>query len=427
MTAVEVAERHLELIQRVDTKLGAFVAVDRELVLADARRVDALPAAPALPLRAFPVAIKDNVDVAGYPTRFGAAASAAAPAVEDDELVRRLRAAGAFVVGKTKLPELAIWPFTEPEAFGPARNPWDPSRTPGGSTGGGAIAVATGMARLALGSDGGGSIRIPAACCGVFGLKPAPGLVPLPRGARSHWLGLSAYGPLAAGVADAAAMLDVLAGRPLEPLGTPAAGLRVAVSTRHPLPGIRVAAEIARAVRDTALILEAEGHLVEAADPPYPADIGPRFIRRWLAGIAEDARGLDPARLESRTRGMVRAGGFVARHGWAAPVERDSFQSAMRRFCERWDLLLTPVLTRTAVPIGRWRGGWIRSSLGVANWVMTPAWNLSGMAAAAIPAGLAGDGLPLAVQLVSAPGRERLLLEVSARIEARRAFPLLSG
>src|SRR4029077_9575884 len=123
-----------------------------------------------------------------------------------------LRAAGCVVIGKTQMPELAIWPFTEPQAYPATRNPWDTERTPGGSPGGGAVAVASGMAALALGSDGGGSIRIPAACCGVFGLKPGPGLVPVAGGKAEHWYGLTAFGPLARTVADAALALDVLTG-----------------------------------------------------------------------------------------------------------------------------------------------------------------------------------------------------------------------
>ena len=150
--------------------------------------------------------------MAGLPTRHGSAATQAAPARRDDGLVRRLRQAGCIPIGKTQMPELAIWPFTEPAAFPATRNPWDLSRTPGGSTGGGAAAVAAGMAALALGSDGGGSIRIPAACCGIVGVKPGPGLVPLAGGASQHWHGLTAFGPLARCAADAAVALGVLAG-----------------------------------------------------------------------------------------------------------------------------------------------------------------------------------------------------------------------
>jgi amidase len=425
--AVDVVHEHLARIHDQDPGLGAFVAVHDEDAIADAERVDGHADRASLPLAGVPVAIKDNVEVAGYPTRFGSAATSDTPAQQDDELVRRLRAAGAVVLGKTNLPELAIWPFTEPAAFRPARNPWNRERTSGGSTGGGAVAVAGGLAALALGSDGGGSIRIPAACCGIFGIKPAPGLLPLPRGAASHWLGLSAYGPLARDVAGAAAMLDVLAGQKPAALEAPPSGLRVSASIRHPSPGAPVSAEVGKAVRDTTAILEAEGHRVEWSDPPYPADLAVRVLRRYLPGIAEDAAGLDASRLEARTHKMARAGRLFARRGWAAPAEEDSWRQMVDTWFEGRDLLLMPTLAYPAPPLGRWRNaGWIRTLVSVSRWVLTAQWNLAGVAACSVPAGLSREGLPLAVQLVAPAGRERLLLEVAARIERRRAFPALS-
>jgi amidase len=423
ITAVQIAEEHLARIRKLDTTLGAFVAVRETDVLRDAARVDIDPRRSELPLAGVPVAVKDTVDVAGYATRQGSAATPAGPARADDELIRRLRAAGAVVMGKTKLPELAIWGFTEPAAFGVARNPWDPQRTPGGSTGGGAAAVASGMAALSLGSDGLGSIRIPSACCGIFGLRPAPGLVPQPGGASADWLGLSAYGPMARNVADAALMLDVLAGSTVSHLDSPRPGLRVATSVRHPTRGAPVTAEMKKAVADTGLILEVEGHSVLEADPPYPADLAVRLLRRWLPGIAEHAEGLDGRRLESRTRRMAQAGRFLQRRGWAAPAADDAWAETASRWFEGFDLLVMPVLAYTAPAVGRWEGaGWVRTALSSSRWVMTGQWNLAGVAAAALPAGVGADGLPLAVQLVAPAGRESLLLQVAARIEARRSF-----
>lgn len=423
-SATDVAREHLARIREQDSSLGAFVAIHEDNVLAAAQQVDSHAHRANLALAGVPVSIKDNVDVAGYPTRHGSAAKSDTPVAEDDELVRRLRAAGAVVIGKTKMPELAIWGVTEPLAFGPARNPWNPARTSGGSTGGGAAAVAAGMAPLALGSDGLGSIRIPCACCGVFGIRPAPGLIPLPGGASTHWLGLSAFGPLARTVTDAAAMLDVLAEGGFNNLQAPRTPLRVAVSTRHPTIGASVSHEMKKAVHETGALLQLEGHRIEEADPPYPSDLAIRLLRRWLPGIAEDAQGLDPRRLEPRTRKLVRAGRFVQRRGWAAPVSGDSWRVTMARWFEAHDLLVMPVLAYTAPPVGRWaRGGWFPTVLSVSRWVMTGQWNLAGVAAASIPAGLAKDGLPLAVQLVAPAGRERLLLEVAARIESRRPFP----
>ena len=212
VSPVDVIAEHLKRIEALDGEIHAFQLVRRERALAEAATLAAQANLDVLPLAGVPVAIKDNVDVAGEPTRHGSAATTESPADHDDELVRRLRAAGAIVIGKTVMPELAIWPFTEPEAFlPPTRNPWNAERTPGGSTGGGAAAVATGMVPLALGSDGGGSLRIPAACCGIVGLKPGTGVVPLARGAAHHWLGLTEFGPMANSAADLALMLDVLA------------------------------------------------------------------------------------------------------------------------------------------------------------------------------------------------------------------------
>ena len=192
--------------------------------------------------------------------------------------------------------------------------------------------MASGMAALALGSDGGGSIRIPAACCGVFGLKPTPGLVPLPRGAPSHWLGLSAYGPIARTVEDAAVMLDVLAGRPPRQEVPRPQHLRIAVSLRAAVPGTRIDPEVAAAVMDAGRRLREAGHSVVEADPPYPLDGGLRFSRRWLPGIAEDAERLDLERLEPRTRAMVRAGRRLRSLGLAAPVEREPLRDRVRAF-----------------------------------------------------------------------------------------------
>src|SRR5947209_9923227 len=205
----EVVDACLARIAATDAGIGAFHLVDADGARRAAEALAARPDLSGLPLAGVPVAVKDNLDVAGLPTRYGSAATSPEPATADDPIVARLRAAGAVVVGKTRMPELAIWPFTESRAFGGTRNPRDPSRNAGGSTGGGAAAVAAGMVPLALGSDGGGSLRIPAANCGVVGLKPGRAVAGLATG---HWYGCTAFGPIAATVADAALALDVLAG-----------------------------------------------------------------------------------------------------------------------------------------------------------------------------------------------------------------------
>lgn len=421
VSPTDVVKAYLEQIAALDPELHAFQVVRTERALAEAEALAARPDLGELPLAGVPVAIKDNVDVALESPRQGSAATLDTPATKDDELVRRLRAAGCIVIGKTAMPELAVWPFTEPEAYPPTRNPWNRERTPGGSTGGGGAAVAAGMAALALGSDGGGSIRVPAACCGVVGLKPGPGLLPLAGGAARHWLGLTEFGPLAHSVADLALMLDVLAHTTtFRDVGPPLRPLRVAVSTKPPAAGARVAPEVKAAVARAASMLASSGHQVVPADPPYPLDIGLRFMRRWLPGIAEDTRGLPPERLEERTRAMAGAGEWLRRRGWAPPVAEDGFGTRIRRWFAKYDLLLTATLAEPAVPIGRWRDkGWIA----VGNWVFTTPWNLAGFPAASVPAGLSSDGLPLAVQVVASPGGEATLLALLAQLEQLMPWP----
>ncbi len=421
----DVLRAHLGRIQELDPQIGAFQVVRAERALNEARQLSERSDLADLPLAGVPVAIKDNIDVADEPTRYGSAATLSRPATEDDELIRRLRGAGCIVIGKTKMPELAIWPFTESKAFGDTRNPWNTGRTAGGSTGGGGAAVAAHMAPLALGSDGGGSIRIPAACCGIVGLKPGPGLVPLGGGRTEHWFGITEYGPLARTVEDLALMFDVLRGvanpGDSRPLNAP---LRIAVSTKPPAAGARVDSEVKQAVKSVAGLLADAGHKVQQANPPYPLDIGLRFCRYWLPGITQDAEGLASEQMEKRTRAMVRAGRWIQRRGWHRAAADDGFGVRMRQWFSDYDVLLTPTVAKPAVPIGKWRGkGWITTTLGVGNWVFTTPWNVARFPAASIPAGMSADGLPIGMQLVAPPGGENTLLALMAQVEALKPWP----
>ncbi len=426
VSPVELVSAHLERIAASDPAIGAFQVVRADQALAEAAALAARADLAALPLAGVPVAIKDNVDVAGEPTRMGSAATSPSPADADDELVARLRASGCVVIGKTQLPELAIWPFTEPATAAATRNPWNRSRTPGGSTGGGAAAVAAGLAAIALGSDGGGSIRIPAACCGLFGLKPAPGLVPLAGGVAEHWLGLSAFGPLARTVADAALMLDVLAGTTSyrdPPL--PQRPLRIAFSARHPLPGAKAGPAVSAALDEAAGLLRDAGHDLVSQSPPYPATLGLRFNSRWLAGIAQDASGLDRGALEPRTRKMAALGARLSSR--TRPASADRFASQAADWFTGFDVLMTPTLTRTAQPVGTWDGkGWIATMLSVANWIYTPPWNLAGLPAASVPFGQDEDGLPIGLQLVGPARSEATLLSLASQIEQLHPWPRLA-
>jgi amidase len=423
-SAVDVAHAHLARIVEHEPGIGAFREHDPERVLAEAGGVDARADRFALPLAGVPMVVPDDVDVAGYPTRHGSAATSAAPARRDDELVKRLRGAGAVVIGKARMPELAVWGFAQ-SALAVPRNPLDPALDPGGS--GCAAAVAARMATLAIATDGGGAVRIPAAWCGLVGLKPGPHVVPLPRGADEHWCGLGATGPITRTVEDAALLLGVISGHPVD-LDEP--GPRhVALSLRTPAPSIRLHPDHRAAAIGAAARLRAGpgGAIVTFADPPYPRGLAAQWIRRWQAGIAQDAErfGVDVGAAERRTAAVVRKGRRVLRYtppGHAAPTTwRESVLAWMDE--GGYDVLLGPATARPPLPAGAMLGRGYRSSLlaMAIRLPCTPAWNLAGLPAVVAPV-LVG-GRPVGVQLVGRPGTEAALLAAAARLQ-RRVVPM---
>src|SRR5271166_85454 len=325
VTAPSLLEVYLDRIARLDPQLRSY-----RVVLADTARQEALAAqrrldtGDRLPLLGVPVAIKDDVDVAGEVTACGSSAASTA-AVRDAEVVSRLRAAGAVIIGKTNVPELMIFPFTESLTFGATRNPWDTALTPGGSSGGSGAAVAAGLAPLALGSDGGGSIRIPSSWCGLFGLKPQRDRVSLDPHDNA-WHGLSVNGPIARSVMDAALFLDVTTTMPGPDGGFVAAAtrdpgkLRIALSTKVPTLPVRVGKEELAAVEGAGALLRELGHEVVVRDPGYPlVAMYANFLPRYLRGISDDADAQAlPERLEARTRNMARAGSFFSDRRMAA-------------------------------------------------------------------------------------------------------------
>ncbi|MBW3602346.1 MAG: amidase [Actinobacteria bacterium] len=432
VSAVEVVEACLERIAALDGRLGAFQLVRDAEVRAEAEALDARDDLPGLALAGVPVAVKDMIDVAGTPTSDGSRAASGVPAATDDELVARLRAAGALIVGKTRVPEFGLWPFTESEAFGTTRNPWDPSLTPGGSTGGGAAAVSAAMAPLALGSDGGGSIRIPAACCGLVGLKPGTGVVPLPGG-RTQARSLVEWGPLGTSVADVWVMFSVLAGLPGRgEVAPPERRLRIAVSARPPVAGVAVDVALRRALQTTARVLSDAGHDVAVAHPPHrPVDVA-AFLRRFFAGAAERVDQVGSARVEPRTRDAARFGRALGRRP-PSPRTDERVRARFRRWFSDYDVLLTPALARPPIPVGAYEGrGFVATLLGSTRFVpFTAPWNLTGFPAASVPAAPLPGDIPAGVQIVAAPGGERLLLSVARELERhqpwRRHAPLDAG
>lgn len=425
LTPESVVLAHLEQIDKLDPEIGAFQQVCREQAILDARHLSTLSDLEKLPLAGVPVAIKDDTDVAGVPTRYGSGATSDTPAQKDAELVRRLKAAGCIVIGKTKMSELGIWPFIESPVFGKTSNPWDKSRTVGGSSGGSAAAVAAHMVPLALGSDGGGSIRVPSACCGIAGIKPGPGVIPNPKSLEHGWMGMIEFGPMARTIEDLQLMFDVLRGssRTAPSVKSP---LRIAVSTRPPLSGTRIDPEVEGAIYKLADLLSAAGHTVERSDPPYPKNVGVRFSSYWLCGIMEDARGLASRLLEHRTQSMVQVGKLIKLLGFQKPAAKDYLGRDVQKWFNKsnYDVLLMPTLSEPALKHGTWRGkSWLATSLGVGKWILTMPWNVARFPAASIPAGESSKGLPIGAQLVALPGNEDLLLNVMREIEHLHPWP----
>jgi amidase len=418
LSSRELVELYLERIERLDPQLNAFRTLMAERALVDAQQADGRRGAgDDRPLLGVPMAIKDVEDVTGEVTRWGTDAFTK-PATQDSELVRRLRAAGAVVVGKTNTPELAIIGDTEGPAFGITRNPWNTDRSPGGSSGGSAAAVAAGLCAAATASDGAGSIRIPAANCGLVGLKPTRDRIPLSP-LKEHWYGMSVAGFEARSVRDAALLLSVGAddGSLRDAPERPTERLRVAVSTKPLLPA-RVHGDVKRAVEQTAARVRALGHDVADEDPPYPA-LSPSTTR-YLAGAAQDVERVElPQRLQRRTRGFGRMGAAIPARvlEWAL---REDDSERMRPFFGRHDVLLMPTTAVPPVRAGEWEGlGAVRTFLGLAQaYPFCVEWNLTGHPSVSVPVGTSEDGLPIGLQLVGRHGEEATLLGLAAQLEA---------
>jgi amidase len=433
VTAPALLDVYLDRIDRLDRELRSY-----RVVLVDSARREAaaaqdrLDAGERMPLLGVPIAIKDDTDVAGEVTTYGTSAHGPA-SLADGEAVRRLRAAGAVILGKTSVPEMMIWSFTETLTFGATRNPWNTDFAPGGSSGGSAAAMAAGLASLALGSDGMGSIRNPSTWGGLYGIKPQRDRVPLAPH-DGAWCGLSVYGPIARTVEDAALFLDVTTALPAPAGGFVAAAarepgrLRIALSTKVPPPlTARVGRAQGAAVREAGELLRELGHDVVERDPDYPPTaVYAQALPRYFRGVYDDARALPRReRLDRRTRAFARIGGLVSERRVASMRAAEADVTArVNTIFDDVDVVITPGTATGPSRIGAYqRRGAIGTLASVAR--RTPfhaMFNVTGQPAAVVPWGLDADGIPTSIQLVGRPFDEATLLSLSGQIETARPW-----
>ena len=436
MTSVALVERSLTRAEASQSTLNAFRIICAESARAEAVRADErLARGERLPLLGVPVAIKDDVDLAGHPTSFGCSGDFPL-AHEDCEMVRRLRNAGAVIIGKTNTPEVGLYPFTEGQAFGATRNPWDLEYTPGGSSGGSAAAVAAGIVAAAVGSDGAGSVRIPAAWCNLIGVKPQ-------RGRISGWPdaelfnGLTCLGPLTRTVADAALMLDVLSGQHAQDLHkpTPPAAsysdavdrepgrLRIAVCMRHPYSAapVRLDPEVRAATLRIAAVLDQLGHERVEASPRYGL-MGLNLVARGESGVNQwvSSHVGNRSLLDRRTRETATLGGLFGRS--LLPLARRLERRLRRRIGTVFagaDVLVVPSTASPPLPIGAAKGMNSRATARLISGACPFAWpwNVLGWPGVSVPAGLTSTGLPIGVQLLGPESSEPLLLSLAAQLE----------
>jgi amidase len=443
-TAHDAVETAIRRIETIDPEIGAFVELDADRALAEA---DAIEPGDRRPFAGVPIAVKANTAVAGMCMNFASRFLAGHRPTHNAYRVRRLRDAGFVVVGTTNMPEFGILPTTEPRHTGPTRNPWDTSRTPGGSSGGSAAAVAAGLVPIAHANDGGGSLRIPAACCGLVGLKPSRGRI-----SRGPDLGdsfLVSDGVLSRTVVETALLLDVLAGyepgdatwapRPGEPytlaMRRDPGKLRIAMSLANALD-VDADPEVVHGLHSAAALLRDLGHEVVEDSPALPAhDSLDIFLHVFGPGIAlgidlgERLAGRPPGEdeIEPLSRAVLEQARALPSTGYlTALAQLQLLARGTVAFFADYDLLLTPVLAARPLPIGELHGcgsdplADLHRSARFAPY--TALFNITGQPAISVPVGFGEDGLPTAVQLVGHPLGEETLLQVAAQIEAARPW-----
>jgi amidase len=438
VSARDLVEASLAEIERRDGEIGAFVALAADRALAEADRVH--PGDPR-PLCGVPIALKDLLSAsAGLPTTHGSRALGDWLADHDTHHLRRLREAGAIVIGKTNSPELGLRPVSENDRYGATRNPWDPRLSAGGSSGGSAAAVAAGMVELAEGNDLGGSLRIPASCCGVVSLKPSRGRISMGPDYSDVTHGAGVDGVLTRTTLDTAIALDVMAGyepgdhhwlpapeRPYAQIARePAARMRVRVAVDAPF-GVPVDDEPRAAARRAADALAALGHEVSEGAPAWDDEGFPPAWSTFVTGAMQHlvavlerlhGRPLDPGALEPATRAWlldsprVELVDYLEAHEWLGAFSR--------RLLADWPpdvVLLTPTLTRLPAQAEAMSAGAGVTDDALRFSVLLRVWNVTGQPAISLPFHATADGIPVGVQLIAPPGRDDLLIALAAALE----------
>lgn len=438
ITSDELVRRSLHAITASQSTLNAFRVVLTEQALADAAKADRDRAAgKQLPLLGIPIAVKDDVDIAGVPTRYGTSGNGRV-ATADSEVVRRLRAAGAVIVGKTNTCELGQWPFTSGPGFGHTRNPWSRKHSPGGSSGGSAAAVAAGLVTAAIGSDGAGSVRIPAAWTHLVGIKPQRGRIstwPLPEAFN----GITVNGVLARTVTDAALVLDAASGnaegdlhkpppiQAAEYVGRAPGPLQIAMSTKFPFTGFRTKLhpEIRAALQTVADQLGQLGHTVVAKDPKYSVRMSWDFLSRSTAGLLDWPDRLDGADglldYDERTVVNMRIGRLLSENVLRkARAHEAHVQRRMGWIFNLVDVVIAPTTAQPPPPAHEFdRRGWYDTERrAIQACPVTWPWNLLGWPSISVPAGFTSDGLPIGVQLMGPANSEPMLISLAAELEA---------
>ncbi len=442
LSARGVVAEHLERIAELDSQLNAFTVIRRDAALAEATALDMGGPGSSGPLVGVPVAVKEEYDVAGCVTTIGGRGNST-PVGSDGRVIRKLREAGAVIIGKTNMSEFGQFAMTESEYHGITRNPWDPTRSPGGSSGGSAVAVATGMALVGMSADGGGSIRIPASACGLVGLKPTRGRVssgPLVE----HWHGLAGFGPITRSVIDAALVMDVISGNDptdrwkLDPpdcsfvdtVAHDPEPLRILGASNPVIRGTKVTGEVMSTADSILQRLHVLGHKTQAGRVPWPCPT-PAFLPLYFSGMRVEAAQVEhPELLERKTRTTVRLARCVSSPvvDWALSYGR-YVTRALEELFKDVDIILLPTLP-TLPPAADVvsRSGWLRSVLRSTPLVSNTAiFNVSGHPALSIPGGISATGMPIGVQLVAAMGREDLLLSVAAQLERQIPWATWKG